>query len=525
MNILGLHLGHDSCACVIKDDRLVSVIERERLTRIKYDRGFCPEMVDEALRLANIRFKDIDYVAVSICSGQMEGGDTRLDDLWGLSIFKNGKPYRKGPRQLNPWACEDGIKVTFDNIEKPAYQVQHHVAHIASSFYVSNFDKAAGLSYDGSGPPANQISLVCQCYGTDIEVDYVPQINIGPYYGIIARWVFGSWYHSGKIMGLSAYGEPDYFNDYFIEKPDIDAITRNMRDYFPARSDFGSTWDTNVSKNASASIQTWLEKDIQRAVGKIQKKHGKVNLVISGGCALNVIANRWIFDQQPVFMSPFVKDSGIAVGGALYVLHHIHKKPRQKYTTKEICFLGRGEDVPISDQVIIETVQRLANEGIVLWHQGRAEIGPRALTHRSIFADPRTVEMRDRVSIDIKGREPYRPLAPIITEEDCQEYFDIEPNQLTELMLIEAKVLKSTIPAVTHINNTARVQTISKEFNPAVHELLTEFKKLTGVPVLINTSLNIQGQAICDTPRDTMWTFKNCIADFCVIDGKTYIKK
>jgi len=132
--------------------------------------------------------------------------------------------------------------------------------------------------------------------------------------------------------------------------------------------------------------------------------------------------------------------------------------------------------------------------------------------------------MRDRVSINIKGREPYRPLAPIVTEEDCQEYFDIEPNPLTELMLVEANVLKDSIPAVTHINGTARVQTISKKFNPSVHGLLTEFKKLTGIPVLINTSLNIQGQAICDTPRDTLWTFKNCIADFCVIDGQTYVK-
>ena len=162
MNILGLHLGHDATAALIKDNRLVSIIERERLTRKKYDRGFNPQMVDECLKLGNIDFNDLDYVTISLCSGDAEYNGLYLDDYWGITLTKNKERYRKGPRQLEPWEYEDGIIVKFDGIEKPAFQIQHHIAHAAASYYLSSWDKATALTYDGSDNPWNQSASALQ---------------------------------------------------------------------------------------------------------------------------------------------------------------------------------------------------------------------------------------------------------------------------------------------------------------------------------------------------------------------------
>ena len=524
MNILGLQLGHDSASALIVDDRLVGMIERERLTRVKYDRAFMPEMIDEVLKLGGISFFDIDYVVASLCSGQQIEPRLKKSDLWGLTITRDGEPYNHGPRQLNPWEIEDRIEVKFDGITKPAYQVQHHIAHVASSYYLSNFDKAIGLSYDGSGAPENQMSLMCQCKGNRVDLLGVPMVGIGAAYGLVATWMFDSWHDSGKVMGLSAYGEPEYFYDVMVKEPGIMHIIYNFKKYLPDLEPLREAgWESKVGRNTAASIQKWLEESVQCVARGIKEQQEEQPLVISGGCSLNVIINRYLHDNFPdIYCAPFPKDSGVAPGGALYVLHHIHNRPRQNYTTQEVAFLGRGEGTADCD---VKAVAKELHKGqTVLWHQGRAEVGPRALTHRSIFADPRVLYHKEFVSEKIKGRESYRPLAPIVLAEDCSKYFDIEPCTLSEFMLVNAKVTSKEIPAVTHVDGTARVQTVSKEFNPVVHELLTEFKALTGCPVLINTSLNIQGQAICDTERDTLWTFDNCDAGVCVVDGEVYKK-
>ena len=539
MNILGLHLGHDATAALIFDNKLVSMVERERLTRIKYDRGFLPEMVDKCLALGNISFKDVDYVALSLSSGSLESPKIRVDDLWGITITKEGKRYVNGPRQLIPWQMEDGIVVRFDGVDKPAYQIQHHISHAASSFYVSPFDEAIALTYDGSGRPDNQTSLICKCEGERIYVEGVPNLNGSLLYGAIARSIYGSWRDSGKLMGLSAYGESSYYYDDFLDDPTIDGVFKKVNSYWngPVQLSkrYNRDWRDNVVVNTAASTQKWMEEDVKRVLSFIQEEYGEsTNIVNSGGGALNVICNRIIHDKHPLFCSPFCKDDGLAAGSALYLLHHVFNVPRQDYTTKEITFLGGGDPSWETSETVqkhFETevnlsrlAEQLAIGKVIFWHQGRSEVGPRALTHRSIFA--KATGMKKRVSEDIKGREEYRPLAPIILAEDCEDWFDVEPNPLTELMLLNAKVKKSSlIPDVTHIDGTARVQTISKEFNPFVHKLLTEYKKQTGIPVLINTSLNIQGQSICETERDTLWTFDNSGADICVVDNRVLTKE
>ena len=536
MNVLGLHLGHDTTAALIVNDRLVASVQKERLTRIKHDRGFLPKMLDDCLAIGGISFEEIDYVSVSLFSG----ADSDIlyqnsSDYWGITIKKEGLSYRNGPRQLTPWACEKGITVKYKGIEKPAYQIQHHVAHAASVFYTSSYDKAIALTYDGSGVPDNTTSLICIGEGTKIKPDICPALNGALLYGQISYSIYKDFYSSGKLMGIAAYGKPSVYKDKFMENPSVAGMIDNLSGITDREnwSSFYKNHWTNI-KDIAASAQKWMEEDVKRVLSYIEEKFGDVNLVVSGGGVLNVLCNRIIYDRFPsLFSNPFVQDEGIAHGGALYVLHHIHNKPRQKYTMAELSFLGDGDSSwawTKSTQLHLETeidikeiAKDLSESKVVLWHQGRSEAGPRALTHRSIFAEA-TNKMKKRVSIDIKGREEYRPLAPIVLEEDCEEYFDVKPNPLTEVMLLNAKVLSKKIPGVTHIDGTARVQTISKEFNPIVHKLLTEYKKITGIPVLINTSLNIQGQPICETEFDTLWTFDNCEAEVCVINNKVYRK-
>jgi carbamoyltransferase len=539
LNILGLHLGHDSTAALIVDNRLVGMVERERLTRIKYDRGFMPEMIDKCLKLGGIGFRDVDYVALSLASGSEESAKIRLDDTWGITIIKEGKKYINGPRQLNPWEMEEGITVKFDGIEKQAYQIQHQISHAASSYYLSGFDQAIALTYDGSGFPAEQTSLICKCEGNRVVSEGVPNLNGALLYGMISRFIYGTYRDSGKLMGLSAYGEPTYYFDDFMKDPTIKGMINNLNIYWhepeKLKDLYKASWNQNRIKNIAASTQKWMEEDVKRVLNFIDEKYGEeCNIVNSGGGALNVICNRIIHNRHNLFCAPFPKDDGLAIGGALYLLHHVFDEPRENYTTKDITFLGGGDSsweqypttqIHLETEINLPEIAKEISEGkVVFWHQGRSEVGPRALTHRSILA--KAEGMKKRVSEDIKGREEYRPLAPIVLAEDCEDWFDVSPNALTDLMLLNAKVKQpDKIPDVTHVDGTARVQTISEEFNPIVHKLLKAYKEVTGTPVLINTSLNIQGQAICETKRDTLWTFDNSDANICVVDNEVYTKE
>ena len=517
MNILGLHLGHDASVAVIKDNRLVSMVEKERLTRKKYDRGFSKEVMQNALKLAGLKYGDIDYVGISICTGDSRKPKVIPEDRTGLKITKNGEDYLNGPRQIVPWDCEDGIWVEWEGINKKAFQVQHHIAHIASSHYLSPFETSIGFSHDGSSIPENQMSLICEC-DQKIKVAYTPHCNASYFYGKIAQVIFGDWRDSGKLMGLAAYGEPAIFKPSWICS-NADKMVTALDMLFNEQNYFANVIKDNqeVRQNLAASAQKWIEGEVGFMADSIKDKYGEVNVVMSGGGSLNVVANRIMHDRFPLFIAPFPKDDGIAVGEALYILHHIMGEPRETYTTKDICFLGNGKPWKDPDYKFLAT--ELASEKVIFWHQERGEAGPRALTHRSIFASPFSMKMKKRVSEEIKNREWFRPLAPIVTAEKCSQYFDIEPCALTEMMLVNAKVLDDRIKAVTHVDGTARVQTVSKEFNPQVHRLLKEFEKITGVPVLINTSLNTKGEAICENDIHTMSTFYDSNADICVING------
>lgn len=517
LNILGLHLGHDASAAVIVEDRLVAMSEKERLTRKKYDSGFSAAMIDCALKEAGIDFRDVDFVACT----EPTDGSVSLGREEGFDLFKYGKPYRSGPRHLRPWNCEGGIELHFRGIVRRAWQVQHHICHIASSYYLSNFSSAVGLSFDASGKPEAQTSLATLCEGNQMHVLGCPNMNSGIAYAAISDRLFGTWHDAGKVMGLAAYGKPRFYDDSAMVDRSIDGTYAFLHRSFPSVS--AEAWRSSVGYDMAASVQLWLERDLSWALDFFARRYGNPNLVLSGGCALNVIGNRLALRRFPkLFIAPFCKDSGISAGSALYLTHHIFGRPRHAYATEDICFLGGGESRrqrPFN----VEPIAKLLDEGgVVLWHQGRSEVGPRALTHRSIFGDPRSQAVKALVSEQIKGRESFRPLAPIVKAERCAEYFDINSQPLTDMMLLNAKVRAGPLAGVTHVDGTARVQTIRRAFNPEVWNLLDAFEHRTGLPVLINTSLNVGGQAICETPQDTLSAFESCKADMCVIDGEAW---
>lgn len=495
MNILGLHIGHDAAACLIKNNRLTSMIEKERLSRIKHDRGFSLEMVDYVL--GDMKVEELDAVAVSI---NPVDADT-------LTAEKDGKQYMNGPREMKQFDHEE-FEIWIRDVKLPAYQVQHHISHIASGYYLSGFDFALGISYDASYSPEEQTSLKCLADGNRIKSAGTLNLNAGILYDQCTRALFGDWTHAGKTMGLAGWGEPMYVPYAIKNISETIAISKEII-------------RASGREQMAATAQMWLEKDLKRVLD--QNVLTSIPIIASGGTALNVVANRQYYDTgNDVFIPPFCTDAGIAVGGALYVLHHIFNQPREKYTSNQVAFLGKDYGIKFMEDNLDQVVDKLISGNAIFWHQGRSEVGPRALTHRSIFGRPDSIKVKQHISEQIKGREDFRPVAPIVKAESCSNYFDVNPCHLTDFMLVNAKVLDDRLKGVTHVDGTARVQTVSKEFNPTVWNLLDMMEQATGIPVLINTSLNVAGEPICETPTETLNAFNRACTGLLWLDGEIY---
>jgi carbamoyltransferase len=450
MNILGLHIGHDAAACLIKNNRLVSMIEKERISRVKHDRGYSVEMVDYVL--GDMQVEKLDAVVVSI---NPQDADTIVAE-------KDGKKYINGPREM--------------------------------------------LSFE------EQTSLKCVGLGNKLQSEGTLHLNGGIFYDQCTRTIFGDWTYAGKTMGLAAWGKPKKIPYVVKSITEIMAMSKEIIQGAKNREDLAAT------------TQLWLENDVKRVLDL----HLKVStpIIASGGTALNVVANRHFYNtDNEVFIPPFCTDAGIAVGGALYVLHHIHDQPLEKYSSAQIAFLGKDYGSKSSEDNLDQVIETLVAGGAVFWHQGRSEVGPRALTHRSIFGRPDSIEVKKHISERIKGREEFRPIAPIVKAEACSKYFDVNPCHLTDFMLVNAKVQDDRLKGITHVDGTARVQTVSKEFNPTVWKLLDMMEQVTGIPVLINTSLNIAGEPICETQEETLNAFNRARAELLWLDGEIYKKE
>lgn len=545
MNILGInYFFHDSTACVVVNGQLIVAIEEERLSRLKHTGYFPFKAIERCLKVSGLSPADIDVVAVSIKPSL----HWKTKVAYGLRNFSRSKPFVSHEliaaryKQKNFWGWVQSYWP--DEHNRPNIKmVPHHLSHIGGSFFVSPYEKAALLSLDGAGEWAT--SYVGYGEGNSIECynqSFFPD-SIGSFYETVTEFCgFTPNYDEGKTMGLAPLGDPDVFSKQASELVQVadDGGLKLDLSYFSyqfwGRPTFNEKFCQTFGrprapgepfeqhhKDTAAAFQRVLEDVALKICRNLQAKTKASHLVIAGGVALNSVMNGRIIretDFEDIYVMPAAGDNGTAIGAAYYALNGILGEKRNfvhdnpyvgtSYTRDEMDMaINECKLNPVRHENIAEEAARLLSEGnIIGWFQGAMEIGPRALGNRSILADPSRAGMKDKVNAEVKHREAYRPFAPSVTVEAAQDYFESDVESPFMLKVCPVRPEKrEIIAAVTHVDGSARMQTVRKETNPLYHALLSEVGKLTGVPVLLNTSFNVMGEPIVESPYDAIRCF------------------
>ena len=534
---------HDSAAAILKDGHVVAAVEEERFSRKKFDDGFPRMAIDWCLKEAGITPEQINSVA--FYDKPVLKFERLLDNYIavaprGLYSFLNVIPKWLHKRL---WIKEE-IKKHMRGYQGNIIFPEHHMSHAAHTFFTSPFDEAAILTVDGVGEWSTSSFGSAENTSIKLTNDIRWPHSIGMFYSAFTYFL-GFKVNEGeyKLMGLSAYGKPKYYDLILNEILDVKndgSLHLNLK-YFAFTYDkvmtnqkfaelFGiprreeNVKAEQIHYDIAASAQKVLEDIMLKMVNHVHKKTGMKNLCLGGGVALNGVANYRILKEGPfesVHIPPSPGDGGSAIGCAQY-LYYIHKKQRRiivqdhakriqenvyvgpSFSNDEIkSFLEENNidyEYLTREQLLQTTAKLISEQNVVGWYQGKIEWGPRALGNRSILADPRDSKMKDILNEKIKHRELFRPFAPSILEEYASEYFDLTIP--SPYMLFVAKVKKpDKIPAVTHVDGTGRLQTVSREANPLYYDLINDFYKITGVPVVVNTSMNVRGEPIVNTPE------------------------
>ena len=556
---------HDSSAAILKDGKVIAAVEEERFSRKKFDDDFPKQAINWCLKESGISSKNLDSVA--FYDKPVLKFERLLDNYIavaprGLYSFLDVIPKWLHKRL---WV-KDEISKHLKDFNGEIIFPEHHMSHAAHAFFTSPFDEAAILTVDGVGEWTTASFGIAHDTTIKLTNDIRWPHSVGLFYSAFTYFL-GFKVNEGeyKLMGLSAYGKPKYYDlimENLVDVKNDGSIHLNMK-YFSFTYDkvmtnqkfsdlFGIPPRKEDSKaeqihyDIAASAQLVLEDILLKMVNHVHKKTGMPNLCFGGGVALNGVANYRILKEGPfqnLHIPPSPGDGGSAVGCAQY-LYYCHDKNKRMMEDnveriKNNIFVGPSHsndeiksflDINKIDYKFLETnsllqtVAKLIVEGnVVGWYQGKMEWGPRALGNRSIIADPRNAKMKDILNEKIKHRESFRPFAPCILEEYTSEYFDVDVS--SPYMLLVAPVKKpEKIPAVTHVDGTARLQTVSKDINLLFYNLITEFYKITGVPVLINTSMNVRGEPIVDTPEQAYNMIVKTDMDYIVM-GDYIIKK
>ena len=556
---------HDSAAALLKDGKVIAAVEEERFSRAKFDDSFPKQAIDWCLKESGISPKNLDSVA--FYDKPILKFERLLDNYIavapkGLYSFLSVIPKWIHKRV---WVKDEILK-HLKGFNGTIIFPEHHVSHAAHTFFTSPFNESAILTVDGVGEWTT--TAFGSAHDTTIELtnDIRWPHSVGLFYSAFTYFL-GFKVNEGeyKLMGLSAYGKPKYYDlimKNLVDVKDDGSVHLNMK-YFSFTYDkvmtnqnfsdlFGITprkEDSNAEQihyDIAASAQLVLEEILLRMVKHVHKKTGMKNLCLGGGVALNGVVNYRILKEGPfenLHIPPSPGDAGSAVGCAQY-LYYCHKKNKRKlehnaemiqnnvyvgpsHSNDEIkSFLDMNKihhKYLETDSLLETTAQLIAEGNVVGWYQGKMEWGPRALGNRSILADPRNAEMKYILNEKIKHRESFRPFAPCILEEHLSEYFDIDIP--SPYMLFVAPVKKpEKIPAVTHVDGTSRLQTVSKDTNPLYYDLIKEFYKITDVPVLINTSMNVRGEPIVNTLEQAYNMIIKTDMDYLVM-GNYNIKK
>ena len=578
MYILGINAYHgNASAAIICDGRLVAAVEEERFNRVKYAAGFPAAAIRYCLAEAGITLDDVDHIAIPRNPWARLG--TKLLYAVRMPRFARERVRVLARFTSLPEALEQAFDVDPQRIRARYHRVEHHLAHLASTFFVSPFEQAAVLSADGLGDFASTMWATGEGNHLRVHGAVAFPHSLGMYYTAITQylgfWKFGDEY---KVMGLAAYGEPAYLEEfrrilqsnaalgfrlnlaYFSHHhtgPDMTwreadktpQLGRIFSPYLEERLGPTRAPDQPVEqrhRNAAATMQACLEEVLFDLLTTLQRRTGHRALCLAGGVAFNCAANGKIFDRTPfdqVYVQPAAGDAGLAVGAAYYVYHHVLGHPRTfvmehpywgpAYSQQQIRAALERSSIASSEfqvtelpeeQLAKETAKEIAGGKIVGWFQGRAEWGPRALGNRSILADPRRAEMKDILNRRIKHREVFRPFAPSILEEATGEYFEkAYPSPFMALAYAVRPEKRKEIPAPTHVDGTGRLQTVSRSVNPRYWRLIREFANLTGVPVVLNTSFNENEPIVCQ-PEEAIECFLRTKMNTLVL-GNTIVRK
>jgi len=551
---------HDASAALVIDGSVVAAAEEERFTRVKHTKGFPVNAMRFCLDYAGVGIKDVDIVCASWKPWALRVRATLAlkSILKSPDLFK-AKTSRGMGQMRNEWSELFRLRsLVEEHFGRGNYRIEfvdHHLAHAASAFLCSPFEGAAVLTVDGAGEADTTVLWT----GQGSEIKRLGSVSLphslGQFYSAVTAFLgFKTQSDEYKVMGLASYGEPVYAD--FLRKNVIRLFPGGLFgldpyfiDYHLARTGCfrKSTIDvfgepkkkdeefTKRHADVAASAQEVIEEALFHMVNHLHDGTKLDSLCMAGGVAFNCVANGKLFtrtDFKNIFIQPAAGDAGSALGAALflerkytgngrnYVMNSAYLGP--SYSSQECEKALKEKNLSyekLPENALLERTARSLAEGkLVCWFQGRMEWGPRALGNRSFLADPRREEMKDIINLRIKQRESFRPFAPSVLEEKSSEYFEhpgISPFMLYACAVRPDK--KSVIPAVTHVDGTARPQTVDRENNPRYWKLIKEFEKITGVPVLLNTSFNIQEPIVC-TPGEAITSFLSTNTDCLVLD-------
>jgi carbamoyltransferase len=550
--VLGLNTyDHDVSACLLRDGAIAFAIAKERITREKHATGFYKEVIDYCLDAEGITLDDVDLIVRNCYILPVAEMEARLvyQDMPGFL-----PEYERSEASRHPLYLSRSDKVI---------SISHHLAHAYSAFAVSPFEAGAVMVVDGVGsyrsdvvepyPPtdtATPLARESESYykfdGAGIEClrkvwmepdrgflsdEFYNMPGLGALYSRASTYIFGDWNKCGELMGLAPYGRREQvkhlleLTDGTLRVPHWDA------DFKQPFVRGGGGWEGSPAmphwQDLAWRVQDDTENVLLARARWLRETTGAKNLCIAGGVALNCVANGRIVREsgfENVWIQPAAGDDGIAIGCAYYGYLEILKQRRafvmdhsylgRRYTDPEVKaateqFLVRIQTSAVRrENICRDTAKLLAEQRVVGWFQGGSEFGPRALGHRSLLADPRNAGMKDVLNRRVKHRQAFRPFAPIVLAERANEVFEGEEE--SPFMLIAKCVRpewRDRIAAVVHVDGTARVQTVREDTNPVLYRLLRQFEALTGVPVLINTSFNVKGEPMVETPRDAVICF------------------
>jgi carbamoyltransferase len=579
MLVLGINAYHaNASAAIVADGQLLAAVEEERFNRVKYAAGFPTQAVRYCLAQAGASLKDVDHVAIPRDPWARLGTKLRYALRMPRFAFERARVMARFAGVHEELAA--ALDADPQQVRARFHRVEHHQAHLASTFFVSPFERAAVLSADGLGDFASAMWATGE--GSRLRVHGAIPFphSLGIFYTALTQYLgfrkFGDEY---KVMGLAAYGQPAYLEEFRrIVWADRPLSFRLGLEYFTHhRQGAEMTWreadqtpvigrlfsrhledllgparaaDAPLEQrhhDIAASMQAALEEVLFSHLNALHRLTGQRALCLAGGVAFNCLANGKIFDRTPfeqVYVQPAAGDAGLSLGAAHFVSHQLLGMRRS--FVMEQAYWGPGfspEDLQraveshrgdtevrfteLAEEPLLQaTAQHIARGKIVGWFQGRAEWGPRALGNRSILADPRRPEMKDVLNQRIKHREMFRPFAPSVLEEAVGEYFEkANPSPFMTFAYAVRPEKRGVIPAPTHVDGTARLQTVSRQANPLYWQLLTELGKLTGVPIVVNTSFNDNEPIVC-RPEEALSCFHRTKMDVlvmgnCVLERKS----